>query len=319
MKKWQRQHYGFLALLLGIFILCGFLAVRYDRTWDLTWNQRNQLSETSLNIVKQLKSPVHVSAFSRGNPKVKALISRLLMRYKRHADMNWEFKNPDAEIDAVRQYGITRDGELLLTYEGNGVLVKTLNETAISRALYRLLQGKTRHVLFASGQGERNFNGDDNSYSQLKKRLQQADIVVNQVDLALTKGIPAQTDVLVLAAPKHAYDETEAQAIADYLNAGGRLLWLASQAEHSEQAMLSSLLGARFDAGWLIGQSGKVYGLNNPAYVPIIPSQKSPSPALVGIDTLLVFPKASPIQVLPTESAKAWLSEPLLSPQGEFG
>ncbi len=52
--NWQRQHRLFVTLLLAIFILAGILAVRYDRFWDLTLNRRNQLSETSVKIVRQL-------------------------------------------------------------------------------------------------------------------------------------------------------------------------------------------------------------------------------------------------------------------------
>ncbi len=318
MKAWKRQHYRFVALLVGIFCVSGGLAIRYERAWDVTFNQRNQLSETSVALVKQLQAPVHVTAFSRGNPKVKALISRLLRRYQRHGAIHWTFKNPDTAIDSVRQYGITRDGELLLTYQDNTVRVSTLNETAISRGIYRLLQGKTRQVIFAAGRGERGFSEAGTDFSQLKARLQRADIHTLQLDLSAVKTLPDDCDLLVLAAPKHPYSEEEVATIASYLRAGGRLLWLASQAPNSAQPALSRLLGARFVAGTLMGAQGKTYGLDDSTYVPIIPTTKDNAPILAGIDTLLVWVKASPVRQLPTESAQRWQAQVLLSLAGKW-
>lgn len=318
MKKWQRQHRLFVLLLCGIFCLSGLLAVRYDRVWDLTLNQRHQLSETSLKLLEQLDSPLQITAFSRGNPKVKTLINRLLRRYQRHATVSWTFKNPDTEIDAVRQYGIQRDGELLMTYQGQSTLVDTLNETAVSRGIYLLLQGKTRYAVFADGQGERRLDSDkDEGYSQLKQRLKTNGIEAVSVDLTISRQVPDNTHVLILAAPQYAYSDAEVQMIAHYLDKGGRLLWLAEQTSQtpvSPQPSLSRLLGARFVDGMLIGQGGKAFGFNDPAYVPIVPPRDAPSPALVGIDTLLVFAEASPIEILPTEAAKRWLAESLLPP-----
>ncbi len=351
LKPWQRQHRLFVALLLGIFCLAGVLAVRYDRAWDLTFNQRNQLSETSVALVKQLQAPVKITAFSRGNPKVNRLISRLLRRYQRHGDFSWTFKNPDAELDAVRRYGIQHDGELLLHYQGQILRIDTLNETAISRGLYRLLQGKTRRAVFVAGHGEHNFKPDNPSgYAALKQRLQAADIEALSLDLNVSQRVPDDCDVLVLAAPKFDLSDSEVAAIDDYLKRGGRLLWLAGQAQssqtpngqaldsqnatkptadnqptgqnahqqNSQQAALGRLLGLRFVDGLLVGVDGKAYGLNDGTYVPVIPTAKQPSPLLAGIDTMVVFPSASPIQRLPTDAAKRWQVQSVLSPTGKW-
>lgn len=299
-------------------MLIGLLAVRYDRVWDLTVNQRNQLSEQSIAIVKKLQSPLYITVFTRGNPKVKALVNRLLRRYQTHADIHWTFKHPDAEIDVVRQYGITRDGELLLTYQNKTLLVDTLNETAITRGVYLSLVGRVRHVAFATGQGEIGFGAGDNGFSQLKQRLTQEAIQVSQLDLAVTKRVPDNTDVLVLAAPKFVYGAVEVNAIRDYVDNGGRVLWLASQAPSSQQPALSRLIGVRFSGGTLMGQTGKDYGLKDSTYVPIIPNPNKPSIALSGIETLLVLPAVSPIVSLPTEQANAWQIAPLLQATGQW-
>lgn len=309
MQHWQRQHHYFLAVLLGIFILSGLLAVRYDRTWDLTQSQRNQLSETSITLMKQLQEPLTVTAFSRGNPKVKSLINRLLSRYQQHGDIRWQFKNPDSEIDTVRQYGISRDGELLLTYQGQTLRVEALNETAISRGIYALLQGKARQILFISGHGERMLSQTNTGYGTLQSRLQNHDINSLALDIQRSGKIPDNTDLLVIADPQYPYSDNVVTAIGNYLYQGGRLLWLGGVA----QPALSRLLGVRVDKSKLLTTDGKDYGLDNPSYIPLIPDTIQRTPLLQSIDTMVVFPNASPVSVLPTTAGKQWHSQALLN------
>lgn len=314
MQHWQRQQAYFLALLLGIFILSGLLAVRYDRAWDLTQNHRNQLHETSITLMQQLQAPLTVTAFSRGNPKVKSLINRVLSRYQQHGDIRWQFKNPDSEIDAVRDYGISRDGELLLTYQGKSLRVEALNETAISRGIYTLLQGKIRQAVFLSGQGERDFSATSTGYAQLQQRLRDSDIDSLAVDINLSGGVPNNTDLLVIADPQHPYSEQTVVVIADYLQRGGRLLWMGGV----PQPALTRLLGATVVSDKLISTSAREYGLDNPRYIPVIPRQDSRPKLLQNLSTMLVLPNASPVSVLPTEAGQQWHAEAFLDVGGEL-
>lgn len=314
MHNWKRQHHLFLALLLGIFMLGGLLAVRYDRGWDLTQNQRNQLDEASITLMQQLKKPLHISAFVRGNPKVKALINRLLSRYQAHGDVRWTFKNPDSEIDAVRTYNITRDGQLLLQYQGQKLLVDELNEAAISQGIYTLLQGKNRQVLLLSGHGERNVKPQANGYALLKQRLDQINIEVLGLDIKRSDRLPDGIDLLVLADPQHAYDEQSVAMIADYLQRGGRLLWLAGK----PQPALTRLLGARIAEGELLSTDNSDYGLDNPRYIPVIPTHDNQQKILQNIDTMLVFPGVSPVIMLPTDSGAQYRQQPLIQVNGQL-
>ncbi len=57
-----------------------------------------------------------------------------------YIDIDLTYRNPDTAIDAVREYGISRDGELLIHYQGATAHATALDETAITRAIYQLLQ-----------------------------------------------------------------------------------------------------------------------------------------------------------------------------------
>ncbi|MGY0399202.1 MAG: GldG family protein [Ostreibacterium sp.] len=300
-------------MLIAIFICIGLLAVRFDKPFDLTLYQRNVLKPISQKIVQQLTSPLMVTAFARGNSSVKALINRQLAKYRTYADIQLIFKNPDTEIDLVNQYNITRDGELLLSYEGKTTHVGALTETAITRGIYTLLEDKLRKILFVTGHGERSLDNTNRGYGALYERLISNKMKVGQVDLAISKKVPDNTDLLVIADPKIAYTDNQVSAIVNYIEAGGRLLWLA---EHDSSRLpgLVSALGVTSKPSVLINRSGKKYKLDNNSYMVIEPQSdtRKSQPILSTINTMLLFPVASPITVLPTVSAKNWQVIPLL-------
>lgn len=307
---WRRQHRLFVALLLGIFILVGLLAVRYDRQWDLTQSQRNSLSQQSIEVIEQFEQPIQVTAFTRGNPKVKQLIQRILNKYQTHHELVLTFTNPDTAIDAVREYGISRDGELLFHYAGQSALASDLSETSITRALYRLLQQDSRQVVFVTGHGERGLGNGQGDFGALLERLKNAQINVAQLNLNSSQTIPDNTDLLVIAAPTQPYQTTELMAVVKYIQAGGRLLWLAEPTSQPLPLLVSEL-GVRAGEGVLMNQSSKRYQLDNPRYLAIEPQSRFP--VLKDINTMLLLPEATPLTVLPTAAKTNWQMIDLLN------
>lgn len=315
---WQWQHRRFIALLVVVFVCIGLLVVRYDRRIDLTFNQRNALNTSSQAVVKQLNAPLTITAFTRGNPQVKRLIHRQIDKYRDYADIRLHFENPDTAIDAVREYNITRDGELLLSYQGKTALANSLNETTITRAIYTLLQDKNTRVLFITGHGERNLDNAENGYGALFERLKRQHMQVGQIDLKIAQTVPQSTDVLVIADPKSPYNNKEITAINDYINNGGRLLWL-SEADSDRLPGLVSALGVTTEAATLINRSNRKYDLHNPTYVVIepLPADGQQFPPLQTVNTMLLFPQISPVTLLPTAATEQWQTTTVLTAQGE--
>lgn len=308
--NWRRQQVIFIGLLLGIFILAGLLAVRYDRQWDLTANQRNELTAPSVALLQQLDDTVAVTAFVRGNPKVKRLIQRSIAKYQRYANLSLTYQNPDLSPDVVREHGIERDGELLLRYHDKTAVAKALSESAISQAIQQLLENKRRHVVFLTGQGERPVGAMATGYSQLLKQLDAANIQVTARDLKKQSPIPDDVDLLVLAAPQLAYAEAEQQQIIAYLHQGGRLLWL-TEPQSATLPLLVSELGVMSEQALLSNSSAKAYGLRGDNLIAITP--RNALPVFHGVDTLLVFSRMTYLKTLPTQAREKWLLTPMLA------
>lgn len=307
--SWRRQHRFFIALLVGLFVLLGLLAVRYDKQWDITEGQRNQLTTQSVALLEQLEAPLQITAFVRGNPQIKRLIQRLVSQYQQWAEIQLSYLNPDLSPEPVRRYQIEQEGEMLIRYQNKTAVARQLSEQGLSEAINRLLVERPPRVVFLTGHGEREFDDSPTGYALLLKQLANLGVRVSLLDLQQNPRVPSGTDLLVLSDPQTAYSSAAQQAIIDYLSQG-RLLWLTEPAS-VQLPELVSLLGVRGEAAVLHNQSAKNHGFTGERLVVIEP--KSSLPILETIDSLLVFSSLGYLKVLPTQAEQNWVKTPLLT------
>ena len=112
------QNLVFILLFVAVIGLLGWLSEQHSIEVDLTWGNRNSLTEASVNALQALDKPVKITAFVRdGNKAVQDIIKDMVERYQRHKpDIDISFLNPDLVPQLVREHGITVDGEILVQY-----------------------------------------------------------------------------------------------------------------------------------------------------------------------------------------------------------
>lgn len=111
--------------------------------------------------------------------------------------------------------------------EGNGARTAAAQvtvERAISEALLRVDRNEATKVCFATGHGELALEGGDDSMSMLATELRHDNVTTQTVDVRGTASVPAECDALVIAGPRQAYTEGDAEIVARYLRAGGNVL-----------------------------------------------------------------------------------------------
>jgi hypothetical protein len=129
---------------------------------------------------------------------------------------------------------------------------KGLTEEDITGSIVRAIKGGDRMVCFASGSGERDLTdtGPD-GYSKAKQLVESANYKTKVIQLLPKPDIPADCTVTVFAGPKHDYIAPEVTAIKNYVEDGGRALFLLdpplqfTQPPIDENTMLTDVL-----AGW---------------------------------------------------------------------
>lgn len=292
-KNQQRlQNLIFLVLFLAIIGLLAWLSTRYTLESDWTSNNRNTLSDASIALLATLDKPVKVVAFVREGSLSREAISELLSRYQRNrADIELSFTNPDTDPQAVREQGITLEGELIIHYGDKRENIKFLSEESITNALQRLARIDERWIVFLAGHGERDPLGEANFHiGEWGKSLQQKGFQLQRINLTTQPEIPANTAVLVIADPQTPLLPGEVTMVQRYVERGGNLLWLLEPEQQSNLQPLAEQLGIEIQQGTLVDPTGQLLGITDPRFALV--SEYTQHPITAQMEALTLFPQA---------------------------
>ncbi|MDZ7621913.1 MAG: GldG family protein [Candidatus Competibacteraceae bacterium] len=286
-------------LLFGVAIgLLAWSSTRYEIQFDWSAGNRNTLSEASRTVLAGLDGPVRVTAYARDNPALRDAITRLMDRYQRHKpDVTLSFVNPDLLPDRVRELEITRDGELYLEYRGRGEKAHHLGEQAVTHALQRLSRQTERVLLFLDGHGERKPLGTANhDLGAFGRELAKTGIQARPLDLAVEARIPPAA-ALVIAGPRAPLSPEASEAILEFLERGGNLLWLLEPGESSGLHRLAAVLGVTARPGIVVDPDAQRLGIRNPTFIPI--ADYGPHPITESLRAPALLPQATALEVRP--------------------
>ncbi len=307
---WQNQFFMLLfALVIG---LLAWLSARYPLQADWTANGRNTLSAASQTLLASMDGPVQVTAYVREQPALRDAIARVIGRYQRYKpDLILHFANPDLLPDRTRELNITQEGELYVEYRERGEKLQQLSEQALSQTLQRLSR-QERVALFLDGHGERNPLGIANhDLGTFGRELEKIGIQPRPFDLALEVRIPADAAALVIAGPRTPLPPGAVEAILEYVQQGGNLLWLRDPDEPAVlQQPLAAVLGIAFLPGVVVDPGTPSLGIKNPAFIPI--ADYGPHPITEKLRAPALLPQAVALILRP---AAGWTATVLLESQ----
>ncbi len=258
--------------------MLAWISNHYTYQFDLTANKRHSLSENSINLLHLLNKNITVNAYTTDDITKKA-INEIINRYKHvKNDFNVNFLNPDIDIEQAVKDGIVMNKAFafVIYYNNRMEHIDSLSEHAISNALLRLSRRDNQQVVFLSGHGERDLDGTDNrAYSKLKQKLIAMGFNFQTINL-LEKKLPAQTKLLVIAAPDHTYLNGEIEKINTFINNGGNLLWLADPETKTDKLHglkpLATSLGLQLQTGIIVDNNTDLrhtLNIQHPAIIPV--------------------------------------------------
>lgn len=296
------QNIVFTILLLTVIGLLAWASEKYKYSFDLTWGNRNSLTETSIKTIQQLDRPLAITAFVRGGSKgVRDLISDLVERYHRHkADISLKFHEPDLVPQLVREHGITVDGELLVQYGNRQETLKTISEKTITQLLIRLASKETQIVAFIEGHGERNPLGQANhDLGHFGQQLSTKGFRVQLLNLVSAQDIPHNIQTLVIASPRTAYLPGEIAMIEAYIEQGGNLLLLTEPENREYTGTMLAQLDIQPLPGIVVDATTRLFGIADPTFALAI---EYPNHAVTrALHSQTLFPKA--VGLLPAEQS----------------
>src|SRR5215469_5469872 len=300
------QNLLFLALFLGAVGLAAWLSTQYSYRADLTYGHRNSLSDASVKLLHTLKETPLFTAYVRDDSPLREPLQRFFANYQRvRSDIRLEFVDIDTDPQAARAAGITADGEVVLSYAGRSETLIQINEAEIGNALQRLGRASERYVVYLTGDGERDLNGQHNfDLGSFGKQLTAKGFKLEPLNLAANPGIPQNTAVLVIGGPQVKLLPGMVAIIRDYVKQGGNLLWLGDPGPLEGLEPLAKDLGVSFGKGTIVDAETQLFGISDPKVL-LVPKYPETSPITRGFSTVTLFPAATSVEADPKSGWKA--------------
>lgn len=305
----RTQNIIFTILFLSVIGLLAWLSLRYNVQADWTASNRNTLSATSTELLNVIKAPLSITAYVNEDENLRRRIDDLVKRYQRYKpDIQFSFVNPETEPDAARRLGITRNGEIIIDYEGRSEHLKELSEQAFSNAIQRVVRGSEHWIVFLEGHGERKARGEANhDLEAWVRQLESIGLKVQSLNLAKTPEIPNNTAVLVIAGPQVDLLPGEVKLINDYIDKGGNLLWLSDPGSIHGLEPIAEKLGIEFQPGMIVDPTTQGFGINDPRFA--IVTEYPYHPVTQGFNMVTLYPQAAAIDL---EVPQGWEGKALL-------
>jgi ABC-type uncharacterized transport system involved in gliding motility auxiliary subunit len=307
MARWHRIAQPLL-LLLAV-AMAGWLSVHWQWRTDWSHGQRASLAPATLDTLAALEGPVTVTSYARAEGPLRGTIGAFVARYRQHKpDLVLAFIDPDADPGAMRERGISLDGEIEIAYGGRTQRVTTLSERAFTQALQRVARERERVVAFLAGHGERSPEGEANhDLGRFAQALAESGVRSVRLDPDAQPAIPENLDLLVIAGPRVPVAPAVAAAIVDWVDRGGALLWLTEPGVDEGLDALAQALGVRVLPGTAVDAAAQGLGIGDPGFAAI--SKFPPHPLTREFDLTVLLPQAA---ALAAGGSPAFAAAPLL-------
>ncbi len=270
-------------VVLAVLVLVNWLANRYNKTYDTTSNKRFTLSQETQKVVKGLKQDATITYIDKASSFSQA--KGILDRYANLSPkIHIQYVDYQKQPTMARAYGLRYAGTAYVELGPRREEAKALTEEGITGAFLKDLKG-VRKVCFASGSQEHALDGtDSNGLSQFKTLLERDNYQAQTITLLDKTAIPTDCNVIVIAGPQTDYTANEVSAIRNYVENGGRAMFLLDppldfSREHiAENAGLTNLLaswGVTADKDLVLEQNpmGQLFGFG--PEIPIVSSYES--------------------------------------------
>ncbi|GDX60030.1 hypothetical protein LBMAG31_09060 [Nitrosomonadaceae bacterium] len=255
---WLVQDGIFVALLLTLVSLLGYLAWETKVQWDVSQNKRNSLSQASVEVLQKMSGPIHVTVYATPQDvrlgDIRKIIGDFLGLYQRaKSDFTLTFVDPAEQPKLAQEAGIEINGEMVVVFSGRSERLSTVNEQAFTNLLMRLARSSERLVVSLTGHGERRLDGAANhDLGEFGKQLALKGLKTGSINLTAAQEIPGNASMLIIASPQADLLEGEMDKLLAYIDRGGNLLWLIDQEPLRGMQLLVERLDLTLTSGIVI-------------------------------------------------------------------
>jgi ABC-2 type transport system permease protein len=217
---------------LGLIALLALLVVaayRYNVRLDLSPGNRFTLSDHALAVLRNLTQPTHVTGFIRTEDPRNVLLKDLLWQASRESPkLTYDIVDVNRNPAMAAEYQVSSYGSAVVESAGRRVDFTGPGEGQLIGALLAVTQ-PPKKVYMLAGHGECSLADTDRhrGCSGLGTAIRGEHFVIEELSLFGGRTVPGDADILLIAGPTSDPLQSEIEAIASYLDRGGKLLVLA--------------------------------------------------------------------------------------------
>ena len=234
-KQWKKFAVVIVIMVSSVtFIgLSNYLAARSELRWDVTKDKQHTLSVNTIEFLGALGREVQLTAFVVGAPP--KYLQDLFKEYERTSNgfVTTEIIDPIEQVAYAAKFGnvINSQEQKVIVQSGSNrkdvdFSQSPLSEEFLTNAIASASRAE-KTVYFLTGHGEYSTENEDNTgLSKFAQLLTDNNIISKPLMLGISRSIPEDCDVLIIAGPKSDLSKDEEGVIEAYLLAGGDALFL---------------------------------------------------------------------------------------------
>ncbi len=283
-QKWLRDTTKTIILVLILFVIFIGINILVQKLElidiDVTKNKLYTISESSVNQIKNIKDEVKIYLIGFNE---NTSLGDILKQYNRENEkISYEtIEKIQDRVDIKNKYSITDETQLIIveaknqsqiiladelyTYDYTTYRQIDVSEEKITNAIVNLTLDQKPKIYFLTGHGEYGINID---MTMLKAYLENETNDIENLDLLVKENIPEDASLLVIASPQKDLIESEVEKITNYINNGGKILWLndptGTKVDLPNLQKILDLFGAKFDDGIVLEQDANKMALSAP-------------------------------------------------------
>jgi len=232
--------------IIGIGILLTYIGGRHNIKYDLTRDRLFSLSDSTIQILKDLQKEVKVTSFFPTGSIEGKMVEDLLEEYKRRTGkLRHEMVDPFKDHLKTKAMGIRAAGTVIVQCENNrkdlsedDLFIKPSpfmrnpqmerpkfqGEQAITSAILNVTQGGRKKIMFVTGHDEPSISTyNPQGFAGVQQFLVKENYDVTEG--SLMEAIPSGTTVLAIMAPKKSFHPSEIENLRKFVfDQKGRLM-----------------------------------------------------------------------------------------------
>jgi ABC-type uncharacterized transport system involved in gliding motility auxiliary subunit len=230
-------HVCFDVLVVLLILVCiNIIANRYDRRLDTTEAKVNSLVPETVQVIDQIRHPVHITAVIGPNDRAeRESTGNLLELYRRQKRdfITYEIIDPRKNPHRVEKELKLKAGETLaIEYRRDGqtdiARATGASENVITNALVKLISGEAKKLYYVVGHGEPRLDkSTPEGMKGVYEALTELGYNVSTIVLAEHSEIPKDGVGVLFVAPQYPILPNETEILKRYLEDGGGVVVLA--------------------------------------------------------------------------------------------